>query len=613
MKAAERESGGGRGLHFTIDGEWLTDFARTRVIEGDEPHARRILACVVPEEGEEAGLSAEAVAGDVLAGNKRFTSAPDGEGVLLELETPARRAEWEARLLGRFGDRYRLGSDPLGPRRAPAWWRPVGIFRLTPTFRRRALAVAAGGARLARGMIKTGEEVLSEARGCEVMLRWEELGPDLDAGISGAAGASALVIYEREEPPPAWFAHRLFDRVPAPEELKRLPVLCYHDDDGVVPWSEEAEGRVPYFAARGLEAAGDPYDSNKGIDRIVSRAARDLAGGRALARLGEEEADDGIARLEQAAREARTIQALAVAAARRAAEGRVKVREIAAAHPLGFWRLPLAPAGREAEAFGYRGEVEIPAAAFIRWSLRSEPRPDFDLPEWEAVSVPGMKRYQVDSTDHTDTFLGLLVHLEGEAEPIALGLDEAYPAPDSMIDAREARLGADHPEVRRERLAQAVDRAIWRARMMVGACAREGRLPDLAEIASGEAFPDREALSAPAAPGAPIELPCVVLCGAEGGRRSGRAEHAVKGEPVAVGRVAILVDGSEDFEAALLGAGVGITARGGAVCHLASVARGEGILLVRVEGAAEKIPAGAMVEIDPKAGRIKVTPQEVRT
>lgn len=360
MKAAAREGGeAARTVSFSVDGEWLTDFARLRVIEGDEPHARRILACVVSD--EEGSPSAEALAADVLSGNVRLISAPDGEGLLLEPETAERKAAWEARLLERFGGRYWLQSDPLGPRRAPAWWRPVGIFRLTPTFRRRALAAAAGGAALARGMLKTGEEVLSEARGREIMLRWEELGPALDAGLSGEAGASALVIYEREEPPPAFFAHRLFGRAPARAEIERLAVLCYHDDDGVIPWSEEVEERVPYFARRGREAEAEREDPNAGIDGIVKRTMERMAARRGAEAEREARADDDdpLAVLEQRAREVRTLQALAVAAARRSAAGRVKVRERAAEHPPGFWRLPLAPPGRVAEAFGYRGEVEI--------------------------------------------------------------------------------------------------------------------------------------------------------------------------------------------------------------------------------------------------------------
>ena len=33
-------------LHFSIDGQWLADFSRTRVREGDYQHALRILDCL---------------------------------------------------------------------------------------------------------------------------------------------------------------------------------------------------------------------------------------------------------------------------------------------------------------------------------------------------------------------------------------------------------------------------------------------------------------------------------------------------------------------------------------------------------------------------------------
>lgn len=99
-----------------------------------------------------------------------------------------------------------------------------------------------------------------------------------------------------------------------------------------------------------------------------------------------------------------------------------------------------------------------------------------------------------------------------------------------------------------------------------------------------------------------------VLCGT--GQTTGKIVHLKKGDRLQEGEIGIIPNAGPDYvEAAYDAIKYGtalITEQGGAMAHLATVGRGDGLRLIRVADARKKLPAGTTVDVNCSEGELHV-------
>lgn len=107
-----------------------------------------------------------------------------------------------------------------------------------------------------------------------------------------------------------------------------------------------------------------------------------------------------------------------------------------------------------------------------------------------------------------------------------------------------------------------------------------------------------------------LKFDAAVLCGSK--HAYGAVVHPKAGESVAQDAIAVIPNaGPRYLQAALTAAGV-VVEQGGAMAHLVTIGREQGVTIMRVENARTLYPVGSRVSLDPKTGSVSLSPTTVR-
>lgn len=563
---------------FRVNGEWITDFARTRMLEGHEGHAYAVLA----EISSDGNPMPVGIASEILAGNQALVGVNSLE--LVE-ETPERRAAFLEQVAFAYSGRFYLENR---------WWRPIGVLRQTAgLISAMAESGCVDGGRLGEvgrcqpAPNKSNRERYMSRLVCDAwrgsyMVRWL-VNPDLtlwpnaqgatgiltlwpnaqggggDRGVregnrSGTSGSMEPIIFEAVEAPPGIFQPELHRRELGAADLRGLTVFMAGRSGGVFEYDPEIEEQEAerYRVIMGL--------GQKGMQKTPKWTPT---------KPEVEPADpDGPSpeNIEKA---------------------RIEIRKQADSRPdnAGWWRFekPL-PGGRQ---------VVVPRAPFLNWALKgcglADVRQHPDL-KWLVVSGYSWKMHE-DNRFHTDWMVGA-VTMAPDGTLGTLALDEWHYQGDCPL--RNLAFGE-------------MDRAQDWARETCGAHNVITTLEDLDRLDRVEAvtarFLESQAKKKPAG-----ALKVIVHCG-DGQQVLGRIYYPEPGEACPeTNMVAIVPNGTEQYEEALLSAACTVLLRGGGLSHLVTVARGEGLAVVGLTSSTsrEPIPEGTPVCVDLLAGTITV-------
>jgi hypothetical protein len=586
-------------LNISVDGQWLTDHARDRLLEGDEGGAFRILSSMVPnpESVQDAGPEAKetrwdhmAISCAVLAGDSAFLSEPpsysedgrtfDGRTILAP-ETEPRRTLWRKKLMAAFGGRQKIGAE---------WFKPVGILKMTANT---VSALVERAERLGEFQLLHQYTRIRLHNG-ECLVRWDQAEEE---GVSLIEGTSLLVVFKRCDQPPIILA------------------ITEESRDGPVLWDSHPR-HLELSSNAGMMALGEvSLDGLSYADR-VSRTAKmmELYGERTAQALvcGHPISEDVILKYDEARDRRDELEAKELERRRQPKPQVYETWCVGKEEPCAdIWAetntslfvtpdaagLPRAPTDedvqacvaeirRQAEHSGWitfpLNEdtcVKVPRGAFECYALgRCGPELRGQATHWLRISGRHWKQIG-DCRYHTDCILGGTLYS-------AVPLGTNHPPDGSALSLH----AWDDVE--------GLSEAAYAHMEVVQRAARES-LDNKTYGPLGNARPRIQRMT--------------VLCG----------EGLVSGKVVVVQRpkagadapevppdtIAILPNGTAPYEPVMRTAAACILAKGGKTCHLVNIGRGSGARMVRLDETACEALVGRAPPWSWRAGR-KLSPED---